>query len=209
MRPRVSRQFRDAVHEIVRLGYVPERSNIIAPTFRLPSNSSLLDVSYFHLQTREIRVNSTSQYAAFFHEAEFDGDSFPVLVQVPDLDNFNASYEYLLLSLEKAKFKLEQVAPPQATEIFVDRLAEFLSVEVTAGSTPIRANTIVNSNRHGDTVIYAKGYFVSTGTAFGLSTPAQRYLAPGRYSFGIMDSGQPKFQNVVWNCPTTVRLDLP
>jgi hypothetical protein len=144
------------------------------------------------------------QFAASFRDDGPNGDPLPVLVQVPDLHNVNKSYERLLGSLRKSELPLKEVSWESAEETFVDRLSEFLAVE----SSDL-AHTVVNSNRQGDTVIYAKGYFISTGTAFGISNPAVSYLSAGRYSFGIMDSGNPRFDNIVWTCPTVVRLDLP
>jgi hypothetical protein len=132
----------------------------------------------------------------------------PVLVRVPDLHSLEASYSGLLQSLRNSNLQLEGIEDPYAEQIFVDRLSEFLAVQSASSVSP-PPMTIVNSNRGGDTVIYAKGYFASTGTAFGVSTPATGYLSKARYSFGIMDSGAPRFANIVWSCPATVRLDLP
>ncbi len=120
----------------------------------------------------------------------------------------NISYDSLLNTIVKSGLPLEKVDPDQAEEIFVDRLAEFMAVQLTAPSGG-GTQTIVDSNRSGDTVLYAKGYFTSTGTAFGVSTPATAYLAPARYSFGIIDAGTIKFDGIVWSCPTRVRLNQP
>jgi len=180
-----------------------ERSSLLEPFA-----SVVPDCQYFHSQTRALRQRSARQYAAFFRDDGVDGERLPVLVRVPDLHSIEASYSGLLKSLSNSDLQLEGIEDNYAEQIFVDRLSEFLAVQSTS-SVPPTPVTIVNSNRGGDTVIYAKGYFASTGTAFGVSTPTKGYLSKGRYSFGIMDSGTPRFANIVWSCPATVRLDLP
>jgi hypothetical protein len=207
MKPRVSPEFREIVAEIVRFpgGVIGSQWT---PPYAPPFNSALPDVQHFRSQRIELTRRSVSQFAASFRDDGPDGDSLLVLVQVPDLTSVEESYQRLLSSLQKSNFLLEKLDWERAEEIFVDRLSEFLSMQ--SSSVPqSTSKTIVNSNRAGDTVIYAKGFFISTGTAFGMSTPAVGYLSQGRYSFGIMDSGNPRFDNIVWSCPATVRLDLP
>jgi len=65
------------------------------------------------------------------------------------------------------------------------------------------------STRSGDTVICSQGYFTSTAVGFGVSTPAAGVLSPGRYSFGIINGGLHDIENILWTCPTTVRLNKP
>jgi hypothetical protein len=207
MKPQVSREFRKIVAEIVRFP-AGQIGSPWSPPYAPPFNRAFPDVQHFRSQTTELERRSVPQFAASFRDDSPGDDSLLVLVQVPDLESVEKSYEYLLGLLQKSNFRLEKVDGEEAEEIFVDRLSEFLTMQ----SIPVSqsaSKTIVNSNRAGDTVIYAKGYFVSTGTAFGMSTPAVRYLSPGRYSFGIIDSGNPRFDNIVWSCPATVRLDLP
>jgi len=169
--------------------------------------SILPDVIRFRYQSRELQHRNLPQYAAFFRDDGPDGEELPILVEVPNLRKVETSYSSLLNTLEKSNFRFEKVEPPSAEEIFVDRLAEFLSVRPSAASQSNR--TIVHSNRRGDTVIYAYGYFTSTGTAFGVSTPASKSLASGRYSFGIIESGKERWENIVWTCPNIVQLNLP
>jgi hypothetical protein len=169
--------------------------------------SVLPDVIHFHYQARELKRRSVSQHAAFFHDGSPNGEELPILVMVPDLDNVETSYYSLVKTLKESNLRVDAVEPNKAEEIFVDRLTEFMSVE-SWGAAPLMPTT-VNSRRGGDTIIYAKGFFTSTGTAFGVSTPASASLVAGRYLFGIVDSGRQRWENILWTCPTTVQLNLP
>jgi hypothetical protein len=160
---------------------------------------------------------SEPQYVAILKDDGPDREQLPVIVQVPDLNSIITSYRSLLNALRKSNLTLEKVDSKSSQEIFTERLSEFLVVG-SDGGPPTNQNiseeqttglTTVNSNRAGDTVLYAKGYFVSTGTAFGISTPAKRLLPRGRYSFGIMEAGGPRFEEILWTCPTAVKLNLP
>lgn len=166
----------------------------------------IADVLHFRFQTQALL--DQVQYAAVFADEAPGGEPVPLLLQVPDLYEPLESYEAFVEALIRANVELLRLTHERAFSIFVDRLAEFLAVQVHA---PARrpAPTTVHSNRNGDTVLYAKGYFLSTGTAFGTSTPAIAQIAPGRYSFGIFDGGTHRFENVLWTCPTTVTLHLP
>jgi hypothetical protein len=222
MKPSVSTKFREVVSNLVRqpnldaLGQTFEAT----PGRKVSFGSVLPDVLYFDLQTRVLRRQAEKQYAAIFQDDGPKAERLPVLVRIPELDNVHPSYGRLLEALSKSDIPLETVSPEEAREIFVDRLSEFLAARVAvppgpaglppdgAYSSSTSALTIVHSNRNGDTVLYALGYFTSTGTAFGISTPARGHLS-GRYSFGIIDSGTHRFDNVIWTCPTTVKLNLP
>jgi hypothetical protein len=165
------------------------------------------DVAHYQLQVRQLQRADILPMVATFKE-EDSGANVPVLLQVPSLARVKGTYEVLRGLLADSKIPLETVNAQTAHDIFVDRLVEFIAVGASTSSSV--ADTIVRSNRGGDIVLYAKGYFTSTGTAFGTSNPAQRLLIPpGRYSFGIIDGNVRKYHNIVWDCPTTVRLPLP
>jgi hypothetical protein len=207
MRPRVSPELRKEVSSFVRTHDLQRGSRWTWRRSPPGFESVLPDVQHFHSQTTQLELRSVPQYAVSFKDDGPDGELLLVLVQVPDLHSVKASYDLLLETLRKSNLPLEKVTPRDAEEIFVDRLSEFLAVQ-SISLAPSTA-TVVNSNRNGDTVIYAKGYFTSTGTALGVSTPAVGYLSSGRYSFGIIDSGNPRFENIVWTCPADVQLNLP
>src|SRR5258708_3140682 len=124
MRPQVSPAMRKEVSDLVRLRDLRrgERWTWRRP---LPRFENVLpDVQHFHSQTRELELRSVPQYAVSFRDDGPDGDSLPILVQVPDLHSVNASYELLLNALRKSDLPLEKVAAQEAEEIFVDRLSE-------------------------------------------------------------------------------------
>jgi hypothetical protein len=162
----------------------------------------LPDIRHFQ---RQMALESPPPTVAHLTDGD-DGAHLKVLLRVPDLDNPLLSHEMLRRMLEISRIVLEPVTRDQATEIFIDRMSEYLTVLQMVSTTS--GLTDVTSNRTGDTLLYALGYFVSTGTAFGISR-ASVHLSPGRYSFGIIDGGTHRFQPTVWSCPTTVHVSLP
>jgi hypothetical protein len=168
------------------------------------------DLARFNAQSDEFRSRWRKQVAAKFRDDTEKG-AVEVLL-APDLLDFEQSYDALTEVMRNSGIATEAVDESRAEEIFVDRVAEFLTAYSARGSSggggSSSANTIVHTNRHGDSVLYCLGYFVSTATAFGISTPASIKLK-GRYSFGIVDSGVQKFDGIVWTCPAVVGVDLP
>jgi hypothetical protein len=215
MKPFVSNKLRNQVAKAVRLSYRGESlgKNVFTdfvfrqfPEARLPA-SVHPEIVHFGSQLRELQRRAIPQYAALFKDDGSDGNKLPILVKVPDLDNIDLSYKELLQALSKSDVRLEEANSENAEGIFVERMSEFIAVRST--TTGPNSDTIVHTNRKDDTVLCAKGFFVSTGTGFGISTPAQGYLTPGRYSFGIMTSTGPKFEDVVWTCPRELKVNLP
>ena len=194
-----------------------------------PHADILPDVEYFLEQQRVFEREKISQVAAKLDVADKGSDSKApsgeIIVRAPDLVmGVHENYSKLLTALEASDLKLRRVESDEAAWIFRNGLLDFLgkregqsflSSAFFAHSTipPLTVNTIVNSNRAGDTIIYSKGFFLSTGTAFGVSTPARRALLPGRYCFGIVDGGAPKYENLLWPVapqgPVHVRLNKP
>jgi hypothetical protein len=211
MKPQVSDKFRQSISDLVAQPELEamEVDYHVSPERNLRLGSVLGDIMHFHFQMRLLAGGSFTQYAV---RLGYDGpqkEPVPVLVQIPDLHRAKESYEQLLESLDKSNLKFDKVDAQVGRDIFVDRLSEFLTVRSATFSAQAGVKlTIVNSNRHGDTVLYAKGYFVSTGMALGVSTPAQGQLS-GTYSFGIMDSGKARFESTLWSCPAVVKLNLP
>jgi hypothetical protein len=210
MRPIVSRELLGEVERLV----ISRNHDYLdipraAPVKLRPAlaHAVLPEIRHFNYQMTRLQ-GSFRQQAAFFRDDGPKGDFLPLLVMVPDLDRPGESYDRLLFALNQSKIPIEGITSEQATQIFVARLSEFLASQL-APSTHIPRETIVHSNRSGDTVICAKGYFLSTGTAFGVSSPATGYLPQARYSFGIIDSGMHIFENIVWTCPTTLKINLP
>jgi hypothetical protein len=172
------------------------------------------DIFHFAYQNRWLDWLKISQFAALFKDDGPNGETLPVIVRAPDLQNLKTSYERFLETLRVTKFPLKEVSPESAQEIFIDRLSEFIAAQMSSGSSgpPFASSsvtqTIVNSNRSRDTVICCQGFFTSTGVGFGVSTPAVGVLS-GRYSFGIINGGVHDFENILWTCPATVRLNKP
>lgn len=145
--------------------------------------------------------------AAIFRDEDEENIDLPVLV-APDLGNFARSNASLISALQRSQIPLRSIDDDEAEEILVLRLSEHLAARArTVGLTG--TDTVVDTNRGGDTVLYCKGYFVSTATAFGTSTPARNKIPAGRYTFGIAEPNGPRFEGVIWTCPTNVRLRLP
>jgi hypothetical protein len=164
------------------------------------------------------RENSIAPYVAVLYDEDDEKRTrgLNVPIQADDLNDARRSYSRAIDVVEQSGIELKEVDSSEALEAFVERLAEamaqmFANSYLQMGGPPVLGNkaTTVCSNRANDTILCAKGYFLSTGTAFGVSTPAYGYLVPSRYCFGIMEPGGPRFENVLWSCPTTVRLRLP
>jgi hypothetical protein len=105
---------------------------------------------------------------------------------------------------------LHRTDAAHAKEALIDRTSEFLFSGREAPPSGLNV-TEVHTRREGDPVLYAKGFFLSTKTVLGTSTPARGYLPPGRYSFGIVYQGRPRFEDFLWAIPTydRVKVELP
>jgi hypothetical protein len=113
--------------------------------------------------------------------------------------------------LLRAGLKAFTVSPREAEKYFRERAADFIAVRaayVAAGGPP-NPNVTVTTNRAGDTIIYSKGYFYSTQTGFGTSTPASNHLPAGRYDFGILVSKHPHWSGVLWSVPASGSIHVP
>jgi hypothetical protein len=226
MKPLVSNKLRNQVARAVSLSYRVEwfdRNEFLdfafrgfpeAQTAEQPSSEAASlpvsvhpEIMHFGSQLRELQRRSIPQFAALFKDDGSEDDKLPILVKVPDFDDIDRSYGELLQALSKSNIPLEKIDSGDAEGIFVERMSEFIAARSAATTT--NSDTIVHTNRQHDTVLSAKGFFVSTGTGFGISSPAQAYLSPGRYSFGIMTSTGPKFEGVVWTCPRVLKANLP
>lgn|GEM_PF-5952684 len=179
----------------------------------------LPDIRHFRAQAKRFRERSVRPYVAVMYDEDDSAkvNGLDVPIRVDDLVDLDRSYSQALRVLKRSKIQLKQLHYVEAMEAaFTERLAEAAAqmfamtyAQVNGPRVVSKQDTTVDSNRSNDTILYAKGYFLSTGTAFGVSTPATAYLVPSRYSFGIMESGGPRFENIVWSCPTNVRLKLP
>jgi len=211
MRPKVSDELREAVLKVVRepSAVASARGAFFRTITATEYNFTdvYADVNHFRYQQDTLSGRGVSQYVATFNDDGPNKDSLKVPIRVPDLQNIEKSYGRILDVVSKWNLPLDKIDAKNVEEVFVDRLSEFLAVrqQPNFSSTAI---TTVHSNRKGDTVLCAKGYFTSTGMGFGVSTPAKGYLK-GRYSFGIVDNGMPRFYPVIWSCPTTATIKLP
>jgi hypothetical protein len=212
MRPEVQEDLRQRVEELV--GSARSKFTDWLQSYGEARFASFVpDVLRFDFQRRVLSRRQIPQFAALFRDDGPNGEILPVVVLAPDLQNLDTSYERFLETLRSTKLPLEKVSPETAQNIFIDRLAEFIAVRrawtATNASSSV-TQTIVTSNRSGDTVICCQGYFTSTAAGFGTSNPAVGVLSPGRYSFGIMNGGLHDFENILWTCPSTnVRLKKP
>jgi hypothetical protein len=170
------------------------------------------DLSHFIQQTEFDQPN-------YVVEMEDDGldqhdpsrRKFDVLVKVPDLKQRTQTYDNFLQTLAASGFQISMVDRPTARKTFFRGLAEFLFARSRSGLLGTPPVTEVHTKRKGDTVLYAKGYFLSTGTAFGTSWPAFVALPSGRYSFGIEDWSGQRFEKTVRSIPSigVVMVKLP
>lgn len=186
------------------------------------------DIYSFDLQNRHFEYRQLPQYVVDFRTAS-SGDRVSVPLQAPLGGGwgglFSGPYDYQLYKRQAETMREQGASVHEATSseckrIFIDRLAEFLRTRFLSPPPappkwppPSEPDdlTVVETLQHGVKVIYAKGYFISTKTAFGRATPAKRYLPPGRYSFGVLDKQTPRFEHILWDVPSpeAIKLDLP
>jgi hypothetical protein len=205
----VNSNLRARIAELVFGGSSPTRAESNIPGFE----------QIIRAQAERFRERSIRPHVAILYDEDDleKVNKLEVPIRADELGDLDRSYRRTMGVLERSGIQLKQLHDVGDMETaFVDRLAESTAVlfaetykQINGPTVVSRSDTIVNSNRSNDTILYAKGYFLSTGTAFGLSTPATAYLLPSRYSFGIMEPGGPRFENIVWSCPATVRLNLP
>jgi hypothetical protein len=211
MRPKVPEDLRQQVEELVRSA--PSKFTDWVKQYGERFASFVPDVFRFNYQNRILSNAKIQQFAALFRDDGPNGEILPVVVLAPDLQNLHTSYERFIETLRATKLPLEQVSPETAQKLFIDRLAEFIAVRIAWTDAHGQASvtqTVVTSNRGGDTVIYCQGHFTSTAAGFGVSNPAVGVLSAGRYSFGIMNGGAYDFENILWTCPSAnVRLQKP
>jgi len=172
----------------------------------IPIHDILPDVDHFRRQLSTLHDGGAPPLVVYLHDRDPIDVShereIPVTVKFPNLQNIRFSIEAMLQAIQQSKLKSESVSEDNARTIFSDRLSDFIVSRAIASGGSILTDTIIDSKRSGDTVLCAMGYFYSTGTACGTSTPATVKLLPGRYSFGILNGNVPDFENTVWAIPT-------
>ncbi|WKA27501.1 hypothetical protein [Bradyrhizobium roseum] len=174
------------------------------------------DVEEYRTQMEELSLSGNPAHAVDLEYRSHSmatgrGRIITVLLRFLPITEPISKYEGFLTSLNQSGIRPYPISQNDAHEIFVDRLSEFIATRVDSGVGSSPPSTFVETNRIGETVLYAKGYFLSTGTVFGTSTPAIASIPSGRYSFGILNSkGQQQFENAVWSIPTqsAIRLNL-
>jgi hypothetical protein len=190
--PNVSPDLRGNVARALRLAERPRRGGAETPAYL---RAFARDFEEFH----ERKAKRWPQPAAILRDEDGGAMQLPVLLKLD---------APLINQLGESGIPLRTVDKDEAEAIMIDRIAEFLAVRSRHSGVAGRT-TIVHSRREGDTVLVCKGYFLSTATAFGISTPARGEISPGRYTFGISRGGSRRFDGVIWTCPTIVNLDLP
>lgn len=165
------------------------------------------DLALFHQQAEAFARHGLKQRVAILRDEDEGSEEIPVLL-APDPTNFDTTYDRLLATLERSGLEVQSTGERDAESIMIDRLAEYLAVR-NRSLGPGGTATVVDSRRSGDTILVCKGYFLTTATAFGLSTPAIKTLPSGRYTFGLTTPAGDRFDGVIWTCPTKVRLNLP
>lgn len=135
----------------------------------------------------------------------------PVRVELTHEENPAYRVVQEIDELVRAGLRAFTVSPREAEEHFRERAADFIAVRAAYAATggPPNPNVTVTTNRNGDTIIYSKGYFYSTQTGFGTSTPASNHLPAGRYDFGILVSKHPHWNGVLWSVPASGSIHVP
>ncbi len=195
----LAREVREKIGRIVHGAVAPEKLQALGQAISI--HDVLSDVHHLQQQT----AHDTPQIAVYLNDRdpiENKTREVPVVAKFSNLLNLNHCIDALFKAIHLSKLKANKITASDGRQIFADRLADFLVSRATAGSSSSAVDTVIDSNRTGDVVLYAMGYFYSTGTACGTSTPATVKLLPGRYSFGIMQGSIPDFDSTVWAIPT-------
>jgi hypothetical protein len=196
----IAREVREIIGRIVYGENAPEK--LEASGRSIPIHDVLLDLNYFQRQMAS-HVSPIVVYLKDHDPVEVARErEIPIVAKFSDLTDFHSSIERIFQAASQSGLKADTVSQHEGMEIFGDRLSDFIVSRATASGGSAMTDTIIDSNRIGDTVLYAMGYFYSTGTACGRSTPATVKLLPGRYSFGIMNGHIPDFDGTVWAVPT-------
>lgn len=175
-----------------------------------------LDIGYAGVQFGALQKNDLPVLAAQFTLAKTEEiESEPILVPlaIPNLESVRESYNQIQEATARMGLSVFRLSISDAVQALRKGLIEFLDVRLIATMATNGSNspvpTVVDTNRAGDQVLYAKGYFASTQQGFGRSTPARSHLLPGRYGFGIMDGQNPRFDPVLWSVPYHGNIWLP
>jgi hypothetical protein len=127
--------------------------------------------------------------------------------------------ESAAMSAARAGFDVQHVDLPSASRSFFMGIADAIRTRLSAslgsigkgsGQSSSPPSTLVEvwATANLQTVLFAKGYFVSTQQGFGMSNPAKRALPHGQYSFGINRGGVPDFDKTVWAVPQVTKVVL-
>jgi hypothetical protein len=143
-------------------------------------------------------------FMALFRRGGKRGAGAPVRVPV-FADKAGSDPSRLLADLERSGISLMSATQPEFIRQAAVRAAEFATLADRART----GITTVHTPQTGETVVFCKGYFLSTAAGFGQSTPAHKAIPPGQYCFGVMRTDGLRFQDLVWDCPTNLHLDLP
>lgn len=111
----------------------------------------------------------------------------------------------LLAILERSGIRIIEASRPDFIHQAAVRAAEF----ATLADRSHTGTTTVHTPSDNETVVFCKGYFLSTVAGFGQSTPAKNRIPAGQYCFGVMRQGAPRIQDLLWDCPTDLHLDMP
>lgn len=119
---------------------------------------------------------------------------------------------------EQAGFKVEMIPPSFVIGLLITGIADAVRTRVAAigvsgtpggpGYSPPQTPFEVTTNINKQTVLFAKGHFLSTRQGFGQSSPAKRVINHGQYTFGIDKNGTPDFDQTVWAVPQVLSVHL-
>jgi hypothetical protein len=219
-------KIREQITGFVDLGRAPKKMTIGEKTRDIRDTRD--DINRFYWQNQHFGYRQLPQYVVDFRSG-LSSDRVSVPLEAPRRIGgwgiFPDSYDTDLYTRQAETMRdqgasIHEASSTDCRGIFIDRLAEFvrtrfLSPPPSPPKWPPSSDsddlTVVETLRQGVNVIYAKGYFISTKTAFGRATPARRYLPPGRYSFGVLDKHTPRFAYILWEVPSidVIKLDLP
>ncbi len=163
-------------------------------------------------QFRDLEARGLSCYGAWFRMEGKDSPEVFVPLKIPELDDWEASYTKAVSNLSASNLRVDQTSADEGKAAFRNRVVETLDVRAAAPASILGTQhnpVTVDTNRTGDLVVYTKGFFLSTETGFGKSTPAKGLLPAGRYDFGVRVNGVSQFSGTLWSVPHAGNIFVP
>ena len=129
----------------------------------------------------------------------------------PSIVEVSQQAERVSYAAQASGLRVRVAATKEAASTFSDIVGTIIARRASAKSVsaapPAEVVTVTTDSDRVE-VLFATGYFISTGQGFGFSTPAQRSLPWGAYIFGHRQGGSAQYEDTLWAVPSVDRIHL-